>query len=493
MIVGLCVSILFPLSALAADPPERLIDQLGSPRHRERQQAAAALMQQGSAAIPLLEKARKHSDLEVRRQVESLLEHLIPRAEAEEVLASPKIRLGYKDMPALDALIDFSRKTRLPMALDVLDRSRLSRQRITLQTDDLPVWEAYRRLCAAAGIAESHGPADSTVSVIGSSSESTRPPGSSGGSSRGRPSSSGGFSSSPRRPTVAPLLLHTGPTVSLPTAHSGALRIQAIDSSTRRTPEGEAIVPLLFSIDERIRLDRIEYLRVERARDVFGDRVTTHGYSLSTEDPRQEAAEIVGMESRSRPRYIPPCRLDLKFDVPNKRVKVLDELTGFVGIRVETPVGLLCEVPDVVKASDSTMTARDGTTVKIVSAEIDPDTKRLRMKVEIQRPEGVSDPPRPFGGGQFGQRGGSSRSTTSLMRNDLEQQGLIVLDAKGDTVTLWRAELAPKKTDPPGPREFTLVYEPTKEQAAGAIRLQVSGRRLTVIEVPFTLRNVPLP
>jgi hypothetical protein len=42
-------------------------------------------------------------------------------------------------------------------------------------------------------------------------------------------------------------------------------------------------------------------------------------------------------------------------------------------------------------------------------------------------------------------------------------------------------------------RQFTISYDPTKEQAAGPIRLQFTGRRLTVIEVPFTLRNVPLP
>src|SRR5688572_15725422 len=130
-LLGLCVVVLLPALLTAAEPPEKLIEQLGSARHKDRQQAAAALLDRGTAVIPLLEKACASNDRETRRQAEALLETLRPRAEAEQVLAAQKIKLTFKDVHGTDAVRDFARQARLPLAMDALERVRLVRKRIT--------------------------------------------------------------------------------------------------------------------------------------------------------------------------------------------------------------------------------------------------------------------------------------------------------------------------------------------------------------------------
>jgi hypothetical protein len=71
---------------------QRLIDQLGSKRFREREQAGKTLEKLGVATLPALRRAAKHyPDAEVRRRAATLVKRLTPDPEPELL----KRKLGY--------------------------------------------------------------------------------------------------------------------------------------------------------------------------------------------------------------------------------------------------------------------------------------------------------------------------------------------------------------------------------------------------------------
>jgi HEAT repeat protein len=68
-----------------------LIDQLGSERFKDREQAAHELAKLGNSALPALKEAAKSRDLEVRRRAQQLVEQLKPPVRATDSQRQPSI------------------------------------------------------------------------------------------------------------------------------------------------------------------------------------------------------------------------------------------------------------------------------------------------------------------------------------------------------------------------------------------------------------------
>jgi len=91
LVLFLSVGILFGISAPRSDADElkaaennseiqRWIDQLGSKRFKDREQATQELSKLGESAIPILKEAAQSPDAEVRRRAQQLVERLTPPA-----------------------------------------------------------------------------------------------------------------------------------------------------------------------------------------------------------------------------------------------------------------------------------------------------------------------------------------------------------------------------------------------------------------------------
>jgi hypothetical protein len=88
-------------TAVASEPPakaepkgpgiERLIKQLGSDSYAEREAASKALEAAGEVALPALEKAVNHPDIEIRRRAARLREAVRSRLEAEALAAVKRL------------------------------------------------------------------------------------------------------------------------------------------------------------------------------------------------------------------------------------------------------------------------------------------------------------------------------------------------------------------------------------------------------------------
>jgi hypothetical protein len=136
--------------AAPAPDPARLIQQLGHQDFRIRQAAGQALAGLGPQALPALQQARDHADLEVRRRVRDLLEPL----ESAALLAPKRVSLNLTRRPLKDAVAELARQTGYK-----IDAGHASRddQVYTFRFADQPFWEAVDRLCAAGGLVVQHG------------------------------------------------------------------------------------------------------------------------------------------------------------------------------------------------------------------------------------------------------------------------------------------------------------------------------------------------
>lgn len=148
--------------AKAADPPpsaaptvSQLIERLGAGDFREREVATAALHKAGPGAIPQLRVAAQSDDPEVRQRAAGVLFRLQRTAESTALLAPKKVSLAYRAAPLGTAVNDLSTRTGVRL---VLDPARIADpvRTVTCVADELPVWEAIERFCAAAGLEEAH-------------------------------------------------------------------------------------------------------------------------------------------------------------------------------------------------------------------------------------------------------------------------------------------------------------------------------------------------
>src|SRR5689334_17623992 len=92
------------VGAVLAAPPEpppfgRLVDQLGAPRHADREAAGRELERRGEPALPALAAALRHPDAEVRRRAGELLRRIRSAADTSHRLRSPTVSLDYRNVP----------------------------------------------------------------------------------------------------------------------------------------------------------------------------------------------------------------------------------------------------------------------------------------------------------------------------------------------------------------------------------------------------------
>ncbi|HMC63987.1 MAG TPA: HEAT repeat domain-containing protein, partial [Gemmataceae bacterium] len=157
IVTGLAVSTLLisvlpatagnPQPAVAAQSPERLIDQLGDRDFRVRETAGKALEKMGPAALPALRKARGHADLEVRRRVAQLTQ----AAERLALLTPQRVTLRISHKSLQEVFAEMSRQTGYKIHF-VNEGNGGPKTVYSFDLADVTFWEALDRICATAGL-----------------------------------------------------------------------------------------------------------------------------------------------------------------------------------------------------------------------------------------------------------------------------------------------------------------------------------------------------
>jgi hypothetical protein len=466
----------------------RLIVQLGSSQFAEREEASRALDTIGGAALDALRRAARGDDAEVRRRATLLVRRLERRLETERLLAPQHVRLEFHDTPLPDAVAAFARKTGYPIKLEG-DETKLAERKVTLSTGDATFWAAFDRFCAAAGLVE-RGPAP----------VSERP------NPNGVTQSSVIIVNGNMRPVPAdiltpgavdrpePLVLVEGSARPLPAHYAGALRLEALPPGTllpgQPKVEGEAVLVLEASVEPRLRWQKVLDLRIDRAGDDQDQSLTARLVPSARAVAQRDRAAMfingVPVYPETDPSETDTRQLLLHIRLGKKPSKELRELAGTLTALVRTEPQALVTVDKVMESAGRTFEGAAGGSVKVVEvSRLEEGAIKLRLHVEA--------PPRSIDDGLTvpsnmvmivnGRRVGGDEEPLSAAN-------FALLDAKGQPLEAVKAITSGRRAG--AARELELTYQPAEGQGDPA-RFVYTGRRSAIVDVPFTLKQIPLP
>jgi len=131
----------------------RLVAQLGSDRYDDRETACKELDALGAAALEPLRTALGSKDEETRRRAIHVFERIQLRVETARLTKAKMVRLVYTDMTVAQAVQDMARKTGFQIQIEG-DQTKLAARKITIDTGEVPFWQAVDLFCLKAGLVE---------------------------------------------------------------------------------------------------------------------------------------------------------------------------------------------------------------------------------------------------------------------------------------------------------------------------------------------------
>jgi hypothetical protein len=506
---GLLALLLLPPAAFrAADTPventqlQSLIGQLGSNRFLERQAATEALDKIGEPALPYLREAIKSNDLEVRRRAEDLIPRIEMRLDTSRALTPLKVHFACKDKTVPEAVAEFIKQTGHPLQL-MGDQSRLANRRITLDTGDTTFWDAYEQFCAKAGLREAENQPDIQPNQNVYYTRNV-----------GRVRAVRGLASSyyqpPRMGADQTLVLEDGAAKPTSVAKAGALRIRSLPPKSgvfSDLPDGGKQINLHLEVRSEARVDLTELigLRVTRANDEAGKKIRYASDYIEGGLGDYGEGDIVFLAQQmdflegnlggggGSLRQIP-----ITLIVDGKTIPSLGELSGTLSCRIRTAPEALVSLDDVAKAVGKSYKAGDGSDIKITECKRD-DDGLFKIKVELKSATiGADDQfmqlqQLRLGGRARVMRGGIVQQDQPKIQLSKENANTVpfkLVNAKGEALEFVNGDLDVNSTNDLS-RVYTLVYKPAANDTAPA-KFEYIGRREVLVEVPFTLKDIPL-
>ncbi len=476
--------------AAADEQVGRLIAQLGSKQFAEREAASAALDALGEPALASLRKARTSEDAEISRRAEGLVARIERRVESARLLEPKRVRLVYQEARVLEALADAARQTGLPLEFEG-DRTPLSRRTLTLDTGDVSVWEALDQFKQAAGLAERLTPANNIRNGTKTTVEVQN------GMIIQRQILISSSYLDARSLHDTRIVLVEGKSSALPTHQVGAVRVRAVPGPNPAPPglrqPGEVLFNLEVTPQPGLPWQGVLDVRVHRAVDEHGQELTQPAGTGATPYLSEVAwarngavffADTGLMEPSFANRVLP-----VRLQAGKKPAKTLREVEGVVTAQTEVGPEALITVDNVYQAAGRTWTAEDGTTLKIVDATRGDDGK-VQVRAELQTAAVLQ-----VGGvlvGRVGRRPVNGRGPANAREVEAAALPLTLLDGAGQRVPLQSVKSAQDVNGFGMPHELVLTFEPKAGQA-DAVKLIYTGKRTVLLDIPFTLKEVPLP
>jgi hypothetical protein len=437
---------------------EHLITQLGSVRFTEREAASRSLDAIGAAALDALKQARTSDDAELRHRAEEL----IGKIEMERILAPTKVHLVCKDTRIDDIVAELRKQSGETVSLRAGATQDSSALPITFDSSATTYWQALDRFCQAANLSES----DELVAVTHSD-----------GTSQARTARI----LRPAEGTVAPL----------PTHYAGPLRLRALPEKAAVGNAGEIALMLGLAIEAKTVLEHVRAVRVDKAIDDQGQLLS----QVAGSEVVDSISQPVYLENtRSGPRGVVQSgdrRIPIRLQRGEQSTVRLKELSGVLTAEARTTPETLLTVNDILKATSQLLDARDGARLSVL--EVEPQSNGdLRLRVEIFPPPDRSNEAVPRRG-RFSVRVQAGGPNPGRLDFISESHVLRLLDANGKTFA-EPSELAHtmRISNNVVSHELTLQF-PGRDGQAEAAKLVYHGPRSVAIEVPFTLKDVPLP
>ncbi len=149
--IGVSLLFIMQIAALvsSANDAASLVEQLGSARYADREDAARTLQVLGKEAIPALVAGRSSNDMEIRTRSEGLLHKI----EGSLLTRPTMVRLDFEDVPLPEIVKSLADQTGMKICLLPENLPKWKTQRVSLQEPEpLPFWKAVDRLCHTASL-----------------------------------------------------------------------------------------------------------------------------------------------------------------------------------------------------------------------------------------------------------------------------------------------------------------------------------------------------
>jgi hypothetical protein len=463
-----------------------LVAQLGNDDFEEREKASSGLDALGEPALDALRQALKSTDEEVRKRAETLIGKIEKRLETATALKAKRIHLVYKDTAVKDALADFEKKSGCPLAL-YDPENKLKDRTISLDTGDAPFWQAFDQLCDKAGLKEAEAP-DLPAAVAATDR----------------------------------ITLTDGKTESLSTDAASAVRFRLLaKANPSGTPQMDELpFALQLSLEPRLQWRTVEKVTITKAVDDQKQEL------IALVDPAPAAPPPVLRRGGIAPGVVggavPMPALgnvggaihqDLRFRLKkgDKVSKSLTELTGTVSASIFTETAPIITASDILKAAGKTFEGGENGQLKVVEVSKDAND-RITIRAELQAPAGVVPAGGLMGRGAVRRLGRGVPVAVAPVGGavavrgavfigpgagaGVSAAGLSLLDDKGEAVKLVGVQMQFTAVAGAGGgivNQFQHILTFQAEKGQEASKLIYSGRKMLTVDIPFTLKDAPLP
>lgn len=522
-ILGMALALLVAAAAYPAEAthevtPERvaqLIKRLGSNQFRERAAATRALDSLGEAALDALKQAACSDDLETRQRATELIQAIEFRLATARILAATPVEFDYQNTPLPEAVADLAKRTGFPVVLH--DPAALARRRVTAGTNGkVDFWQALALFCRKADLHEWDGIAPLPA---GGNQPTAHP-----GVAQGQIIMQGNVRVFRRQvvnaptPTVGaggPVRLLDGPAADLPVYLAGAVRVRALPPGSPLPQVAPAptdlIVPLLITPEPKLAWANVPALKITRALDEFGDPLAV--LTLPPVPAGEEENVVVlgnGMiVNNGRQLQGPAGATAVRLRRGERVPKRLRELAG----RVTAPVRVaetLMTVEQPLKAAGRAIQGPLGAVLKLDEV-VTGENGSIKVRAELQLPpeihpgarlaDGNVPMPFPMPMGRRAMQQVVIAGNVGMIQNvsgnspdgGADFLGVALFDAQGHKFAVELNNHTLTANNQGLVQQFTVTYHPTSAVAGEPVKLTFTGSRPTTVEVPFVLRDVPLP
>ncbi len=471
---AVAVSLWAAAGLAAATPPgvAALVAQLGHPDFAEREAAAAALAAVGEPALPALRAATGADDAEVARRAADLVLAVGRAAEARRLLAPTLVTLaapadGPLTLSQVAAAWSKASGLEFVVAPDELGRTPVASRAAA----PVPLWAAVEAVAQELTL-DVRRAADRPALTLSLSSAGRRP---------------GRFA-----------------------AH--ALAVEAMPTGGVTLPPGALSVVLQTYAEPRLRLRHFDAVVVTRATDPGGRELRTLPALVFT-PPAPVAYRGRGLRGGGAivldgggvalvpaglptPAFAPAAsQALLRFAVPDDAPQRLAVLEGFFRATVVGADEELCRVGGL---DEKPLGAANGRGVTLTATAV-PQTGDGGSMVVVSVTSLLGEyqygtaPPVPLPAGAAANLGLPRRDGLPLTPVTSAASGLVVTDAAGEP---FEASAGPAMAVPLGDGRYTerltLRLLPTEKTRGAPATVTLSGARTRPLDIPFTLRDVPL-
>jgi len=477
----------------APDRVARLVAELGSSRFADRDRASRELDAIGEPALSALRQAARGSDAEVCRRAEELIERIEKRVETAKLLQAKRVRLIFKDKPLTDAIAELSKQTGPQVQLGG-DKTKVANRKITLDTGEVTPWQAFEQFCDKAGLTERVPP------VI----KKPEPPPT---DAREREQvllkrqlvavmlieqSQAHIGPQP----AGPVTLYDGKPERVPTHVAGAVRVQALPPSFKGPNQPAALgqpgLNLEITPHPTMQWHRIVDVRIERAVDEQGQLLTQPPASTQPNGDHiawnQFGGRVVIWDSTGEMPMVNTRQTAVRLKAGNKPSKMLKEVRGIVAAQVQTPSEQLINVDNILRASGRSVKGDKGGSIKVLKVEQGKDGL-VQLHIVLDRPADAVAMPVEVAALRVQAFLAANGKMVREVDNGLGKY-FSLLDKQGRPYKIITTEIIPSGQG--FKQELRLTFGPAKGQSE-PVKLIYSSPRTVTIDVPFTLKDVPLP